>query len=295
MTNLMKKVPGKLVIAAALMGAAFAAQASTLDLTAGGSGSIGVATFSTNTQQPTGTGVIDPFVQLGGPNPAVKQGYNTIFNNVYDNTAPDNWNHAIRVGNIGFINLGTEEAPVMVMRFLLDINQTGDNPLLTLDEVQLFVSTSPNQSIEPTLNTFDQLGLANSALVYQMDADPNDNAVLMNYNLNSGSGSGDIYMDIPLSAFELVFAQIGATTATEKNNAYIYLYSRMGEGEPNNDGFEEWAAFTGSRLTDDECPPGSTDPDCVTPPQEIPEPASIAILGAGLLGMAIARRRRGLM
>lgn len=287
--NLMKNVPGKLAVAAAIV-ASFSVQAGTLDLTLGGTGTIGAATFSTNTQQPTGTGVIDPFVQLGGANPPIKQAYNTTVNNVYDNTSPDNWNHAIRVGNIGFIDLG---GGVTVMRFLLDINQTdsGTNSLLTLDEVQLFISLTPNQSIEPSLGTFDVLGLADSALVYQMDADPEDNAVLMEYSLNSGSGTGDIYMDIPLSAFESAFTALGLASAMDKNNAFIYLYSRVGEGYPNNDGFEEWAAFTGQPLVDTECPRENPPPECVTPPLEIPEPASMAILGAGLIGMAIARRR----
>jgi|GEM_PF-398034 len=301
MKNLKKmfeKVPGKMLMVAALFGGGLSAQAGTLDLTGGGSGTIGDATFSTNMQQPTGTGVIDPFVQLGGANPAIKQGYNTTVNNVYDNTSPNNWNHAIRVGNIGFINLGTEENPVMVMRFLLDINQTNvdktDGNLLTLDDVQLYLSLTPNQSIEPSLNyaTFDLVNLGQ--LVYQMD-DGADNAVLMDYDLNFGSGSGDIYMDIPLSAFESAFTVMGLDTAIEKNSAFIYLYSRVGEGYPNNDGFEEWAAFTGSPLTDENCPKGSTDPDCVTPPNEAPEPATLAIIGAGLLGMAVIRRRRDIL
>jgi len=39
-----------------------------------------------------------------------------------------------------------------------------------------------------------------------------------------------------------------------------------------------------------QCEPG--DPNCGPPPQGTPEPATLAILGTGLLGMAIARRRR---
>jgi len=41
-----------------------------------------------------------------------------------------------------------------------------------------------------------------------------------------------------------------------------------------------------------ECPPGDTSEECGGGGQEIPEPATLAIMGAGLLGMALSRRRR---
>lgn len=41
-----------------------------------------------------------------------------------------------------------------------------------------------------------------------------------------------------------------------------------------------------------ECPPGDTRPECGGGEQEVPEPATLAIIGTGLLGMALARRRR---
>lgn len=40
------------------------------------------------------------------------------------------------------------------------------------------------------------------------------------------------------------------------------------------------------------CPPGDTSEECGGGGQEIPEPATLAIVGAGLLGMALSRRRR---
>ncbi|MGW8392390.1 PEP-CTERM sorting domain-containing protein [Pseudoduganella sp. HUAS MS19] len=41
-----------------------------------------------------------------------------------------------------------------------------------------------------------------------------------------------------------------------------------------------------------ECPPGDTSPECGGGEQEVPEPATLVILGTGMLGMALARRRR---
>jgi hypothetical protein len=46
---------------------------------------------------------------------------------------------------------------------------------------------------------------------------------------------------------------------------------------------------------EDYCTTHPTDPICSPPPQGAPEPATLAILGAGLFGMAIIRRRRKLL
>jgi hypothetical protein len=51
--------------------------------------------------------------------------------------------------------------------------------------------------------------------------------VLLDYRLNSGSGSGDMLMYIP----ESVFA----------GGSFVYLYSLFGELHPGNAGFQEWA------------------------------------------------------
>ncbi len=142
--------------------------------------------------------------------------------------------------------------------FLLDINQTNANPLLSLDELQLYTRATALT----TANTLVAL-TGSSTLRYDLDV-PADNEVLLNYSLNSGSGSGDLFVYIPTSFFA------GSTP-----NDYVYLYSQFGGkgGDyAENDGFEEWAVRT----------PGATVPD---------GGSTVLLLGAALSAMAFLRRR----
>ena len=83
------------------------------------------------------------------------------------------------------------------------------------------------------------------------------------FDANHGSGSGDLYVDIPLSALQT-------------SGQYLVLYSEFGDGTNpnyiNNDGFEEWAVMTG--------------------PQNVPDGAStMLLLGSALSGFALLRRK----
>jgi hypothetical protein len=84
--------------------------------------------------------------------------------------------------------------------------------------------------------------------------------VRLDYSLNSGSGQGDMFLLVPVSAF-------GATGANE----FVYLYSRFGENNANtnNAGFEEWAV--------------------VVP---LPSSAWAGLAGLGLAGIRWGLRRR---
>lgn len=296
--------------AAALAAVGTARAAVALDLTTQGAGgtitSAGVtATYTQVTPQPTGSGYIDPFVRVGmpggAPGNAIMEAYNTTAN-VLNNSSDDTFNHEITVGEVGFTTVGAGASAQSVMRFILDINQTSSagGRLLNLDDVQIFISTVPNQAV----TTFDGSGLlqlGSSQLVYRQDngagtldqtgnpatgSADTDRIVTLDYSLNHGSGSGDMLLDIPRGAFDAAFASMGMTTDAARNGAYVYLYSKFGSApNENTDGFEEWAhTGTGSAIC--------STPPCTGSGPGVPEPGAMALLLLALAAVRLVRPPR---
>jgi PEP-CTERM motif-containing protein len=215
--------------------------ASALDLvTAGSSGFVNGAFFQQVPDQSTGTGVIDPFLRIQAN--GTEQGFNTSVNGVLDNK-DGIWTHPLLVSDVPIVNLGGTN----YFQVLLDINQTSANPLLSLDQLKVYrQATGDIGSIA---------GLTNQ--IYSLDG-AGDTFIRLNYNLNPGSGAGDMFAYIPVA---------GA-------GDYFYLYSQFGSVNATNDGFEEWATVG------------------VAAPVPEPETYALMMAGLGIMGFVARRRKR---
>ena len=240
--SMIRSALGAAVLAASLP---VAAVPTVLNLTASGSsGFVGSAFFQQVPNQSTGTGVIEPFLRLQAID--TEQGFNTSVNGVLDNK-DGIWTHPLLLSAVPIVNLsGTNFYQV-----LLDVNQVnaGDKKFLSLDQLKIY------QEATGSISTL--AGLTN--LRYNLDASDAGNYIKLNYDLNPGSGAGDMFAYIPTSLFS-------------GSNQYFYLYSQFGSNFAANDGFEEWATV------------GVSAP--------IPEPSTYALMFAGLAAVGFMTRRR---
>lgn len=224
------------------------ARADVLDLTTrGATGELGGAIFYQIDPQPTGTGVVDPFLRL--QNKGSESGYNTDGRLEFD-TKPSIHTHSLQLGSIPVV----EQNGVAYREFFLDINESKPRTLLSLDEMKIHVDDAGNLSGYPQ-NFSDP--------VFDLDTS-GDNWVSLNYELNHGSGSGDMRVLVPSELF-----------GTDPNK-YVTLYSAFGQNQGSDAGFEEWWV----RQTDQNEP--------------VPEPASLALslVGGGALVSLLQRKKR---
>src|SRR5262245_6583519 len=222
-----------------------------VDLTSpGATGTVNGAIFTQISPQSTGTGVIDPFVRINpGGSDNCEQGFNTSHRKLEmdENNSP-NYTHDLLLADVPVVTIGG----VDYYQFLLDINQNNKEAtdhFLSLNKIEIYSSGSAGASGYP-----GGLGV----LQYSLDSG-GPAWVWLDYALNHGSGSGDMFMYIPKRAL---------------SGPYIYFYSSFGEDYNANDGFEEWCIL--------KAPSPSPSPSPSPPPAPSPTPTPAPSPSPGL-------------
>ncbi len=152
--------------------------------------------------QPTGTGYIRSFVRVQGASSGggAEQGYNTDARPLqFDENKSPQFTRSLTADLVPTVtyNGGTYR------EFLLDINQksSGSASKLSLDDVRIFLGSAGNLTATSAEASSGVHTLAGLTPVFDLDGGGVDRTVLLDARLNSGSGSGDMRLLVPDSAF----------------------------------------------------------------------------------------------
>jgi hypothetical protein len=210
------------LIAAGMLAIASIAQATVVDLINNDQGSFsnqyGTSIFKFIDQQPTGTGVIDPFLRVQAS--PTEQGYNTSGGTPFDDKAGP-WTHDIKFSDLQATAVTINGTAYFVV--MVDLNEpNGAKSTISLENLQFYTSAQGSK----TTTDLSQLG----TLRYSMDTAGGDNTVLFDAARNHGSGSGDALFYIPAAAF-----------AGTNANDFVYMYVNFGNADNTTaGGFEEF-------------------------------------------------------
>lgn len=177
-----------------------------LDLTtAAASGAVNGALFEQFDGRTVGRWELDTFVELRGGGRTL-QGYNTDARRLQFDESPNRFHtHAIRVTDLPSVTAGG----VKYRELVLDVSQPRTSPLVSLDELKLYVSDSP--TVRGYQKATGQLG--GLSPVYDLDAG-GDNWVKLNARLNGRNDRGDMTVYVP--------------DAAVAGGKYLYVYSKFG-------------------------------------------------------------------
>lgn len=226
-----------------------------------------------------GTGTINSFLRLQAPgNSGFEQAYNTDDRShgqghnkpEFDALSDSNFTRSVPVGDLPTVTVNGIE----YFELIFDMNETQsqDKPLVSLHTLELYVNTVTGAASSYAA------GLGN--LVWTLDFAGNDNRIDLDSGI-IGSGSGK---------YDLIALFPTILLAPYADDDYFYLYNMLGAvdtlppGFPAESGFEEWAFFSQAITPGDG---GGADTAGI-----VPEPSTIILLGAGLLGLGFANRRK---
>jgi len=266
---------GSIAMVAAMVLPASSVSAATgeLDLTAPGTQTVtvtgdvgGDALFSDFFEQPTGTGVFEPFLTLDSNGQTstgdkrMEQAYNTDGHTAMylDQLRPE-WNTLLKVSDLATITVNN----VDYFCFILDANEPGGSKdLISIDNVRIYTSSTDNTAAEgDDITKLGDLGTLRWAMNdplqpglngfnvdtwIKLDASQ-ENVEQGASNSNGGSGKGDMVAYIPTSAF-------GDSLGTDD---YVWFYNLNGvhytadKDLAGEAGYEEWRAVVGPKSVPD--------------------------------------------